>query len=265
MVALYPKLVSTTLIVLFALAGALPAGNTAWAAERITLFGNTAKPPKTWSEDGAPKGILVDIIKEIQKRSDLDFTIEQRPWARAYEQALQGAGGVYGLSKTQERLELFDYSEPIFIDEILLVTLKGRDFPFESMADLAGKRIGTTRGSVYGDDFKYAMENIFIPIYSNDPVLRLRMLLERRIDAAVIGPGKAGLRFQLERDPYLIGRAEEFVVLEKPIAVDPNYIGFKKTMNQGKTLETINRAVHSMLEDGSLEAISQKYELIPAQ
>lgn len=232
---------------------------TSHADDRILLYGNAIKPPKTWDESGSPKGILIDIIREIEKRTDLEFDIQMRPWARAYKNALEAQGGIYGLSKTRERLSLFDYSIPMYYDEIVLVVLKGNEFQFNSMADLAGKRIGVTRGASYGDEYADALGTIFIPVYNSNPTHSLRMLHEGRIDATVIGPGKAGLLHFLSRDPYLKGLDDKFVILEKRLAKDTNHIGFRKTMKCGKTLQTINQALRSMWQDGSIDRIIEKY------
>ena len=133
--------------VLFLLAGVCHAG------EKITIFGTDSKPPKTWSENGVPKGILVDILNEISNRTGIDFEIELSPWARAFNSATSRDGGIYGFSKTKERVEQFDYTDVMFYDDIILVTLKGKEFPFRSMEDLRGKVVGITRGARYGKEF----------------------------------------------------------------------------------------------------------------
>lgn len=242
-----------TIVLVFALA--VPCR----AQESVIIFGNSMKPPKTWSENGTPKGIMVDILREIEKRTDITFDIRLFPWARAYCYAKEGRGGVYGFSKTTERLKLFDYSDPIFNENILLVTLKGKEFPFESLSDLKGKTIGVTRGARWGDAYAKAMQTIFTPNFTSNPEVRLRMLLAGRIDAAVVGPGKAGLLHIFETDPFLKANADKFVFLKKPLVADPNHIGFLKTMKKAELIKKINMAIRIMWQDGTIDNIGKKY------
>lgn len=242
---------------LLALLASLP--NTSPAAERIILWGNDAKPPKVWNEHGTPKGILIDILHEIEKRTGIEFEIKLCPWARAFSNGCSGMGGVFGLSKTQKSLKAFDFSMPMYYDKIILVVCKGKEFKFESLDDLKGKTIGIIRGSVPGDEFAKAINTVFTPSYGSTQVSRLRMLLEGRVDAVVLSPGKTGLLHNIEKDPVLKRNADKFVCLEKPIARDANHIGFIKQLNRQETRNTIDKALCSMWADGTIERISWRY------
>ena len=89
--------------------------------------------------------------------------------------------------------------------------------------------------------------------------VRLHMLLAERIDVAIIGPGKAGLDFLVQRHPTLKANAEKFVCLHPPVIRNPNYIGFRKELNRGETISRINRALHAMWADGTIDRIAGKY------
>jgi len=127
------------------------------------------------------------------------------------------------------------------------------------MEDLRGKTLGVTRGASYGDAFDRAKGRIFTPSEDSSPVCRLRMLLAGRIDAALIGPGEAALRFSLTLDKKLSEHRDRFVMLDTPFARDDNYIGFTKAMRQTETLDLINRALREMHRDGAIERIEARY------
>ena len=229
------------------------------AAEPIAIFGNDSAPPKSWVEGGHPRGILVDILREVEARTGLSFEIKLMPWKRAYMNALEDRGGIFGLSMNKERKGLFDFSEVMYFDEMRLVVLKGREFAYHSVEDLKCMTVGVTRGASYGDDYDRAKGRIFVPSEDSSPVSRLRMLLAGRIDAALLGPGKASVRMALNKDDALRENSDKFVILDAPFNRDANYIGFTKTLRQTEVLKLIDRALKAMRKDGTIARIEARY------
>jgi polar amino acid transport system substrate-binding protein len=241
------------------LAALLLSASPVFAATSIVIYGNDCKPPKSWVHHGRPEGILVDILREIEARTGLDFEIRLMPWKRAYANALEGRGGIFGLSKNMERLTLFDFSDVLYVDEMRLVVLKGREFVYRKPEDLRGMTLGVTRGASYGDEYDRAKGTIFTPSEDSGPISRLRMLLAGRIDAALIGPGKASVRFTIGQDKVLMENSDRFVTLDTPFVRDDNYIGFIKEAGQRDVLDQINRALRAMRLDGSFQRIEHRY------
>ncbi|WP_338668176.1 substrate-binding periplasmic protein [Pseudodesulfovibrio methanolicus] len=231
----------------------------AHAADPIVIFGNDSKPPKSWMENGRAKGILVDILHEVETRSGLTVDLRLMPWKRAYLNAMDARGGIFGLSKNKERQALFDFSELMYVDEMRLVVIKGHEFPYRSMEDLRGKTLGVTRGASYGDGFDRAKDRIFTPSEDSGATSRLRMLLAGRIDAALIGPGEASVRVTIAGDETLMENRDQFVILDTPFVRDDNYIGFSKCLDRREVLEKINRALRGMHEDGTIQQIEARY------
>ena len=64
--------------------------------------------------------------------------------------ALRSETGIYQLLFNQERAAVFDYSKPYFSDAIQIVTLKEHTFPFSTLQDLQGKRMGGISWASYG-------------------------------------------------------------------------------------------------------------------
>lgn len=227
--------------------------------DEIIIFGNEHKPPKYYLENGSPKGILVDILRYIDQETEHTLVIKLYPWKRAYIMAKAGQGGIIGLSKTAERLALFDYSDVVYYDELLLVVMKGREFPFESIDDLAGKTLGVRRGSSYGDEFERGKRDIFKVDEDANAFQRLKKLLVGRIDVALIGPGRVGLSRVLRDDSELYQHRNEFVVLEKPLGRDPNYLGFMKNLKMEAFLQEFNQILKKGNENGTIQRIMDTY------
>lgn len=227
--------------------------------ETINIFGNFAKPPKVYLENGEPKGILVDIMNAVEQKSDFQFHIELHPWARAFEMAKSGDGGIIGLSKTPERQQFMDYSDVMFDDELILVVKKGEAFDYKGIESLKGKRIGVSRGAVYGAEFENAKsENLFSIDEDNVPSSRFKKLLLGRIDVAIVGPGNAGFYAVISKDAYLSKQINQFTILQKPFKSDPNYLGFAKSQKMGGFLTRFNQILSALKESGELEAIIHK-------
>ena len=74
----------------------------------MIIFGYDSKPPKYYIENGEPKGILVDMMRWIGKEIHYNFDIRLYPWKRAYHHALEGDGGIIGLSWNAKREKIFD-------------------------------------------------------------------------------------------------------------------------------------------------------------
>ncbi len=80
-------------------------------------------------EDKTPTGILTDITKYLdQQMPDYTFKIELYPWARAYENAVEGKERVIRLihdSRTPENIRLFRAG---VLWQVAIVVLKGQEF-----------------------------------------------------------------------------------------------------------------------------------------
>lgn len=229
-------------------------------AEELVLFGNENKPPKIYSENGMAKGILVDITRYIEKQIGISLLIELYPWARAYQKAKNQQGGIIGLSKTEARIKIFDYSDVMYHEELLLVVKKENAFEFDQMSDLKGKNIGAVRGSTYGDIFENGKKSgLFSVSEDNNPVLRLRKLLANRIDVALIGPGKSSVDWVIQQDQELVKRKSEFFIVTKPFTRDPNYLGIAKELNKKELIQRFNAALKKGYDSGKIQMIINGY------
>ena len=227
--------------------------------EKIVIIGNHDHSPKVYMEDNKANGILIDIMKYVDQNSLHTFEYKLYPWKRAYENALNSKGGIIGLSMNSERLKTFDYSDVMFYDDLRLVVLKGHEFPFNNIKDLKGKIVGVQLGASYGEAFEKAKNSIFIVDGDKSGQQRLKKLLSKRIDVALISPGKMGLNSVIIQSPELLKRKDEFVILDKPFKRDPNFLGFKKTMNMEGFIQEFNKVLKKGHESGAIQKIIDNY------
>lgn len=241
------------------LLASLLASACAWAAD-VLIFGSDYSIPKAYVQNGENKGVLIDILKYVGERlPHHQFTIKLAPWSRAYKNAVAGAGGIVGISKTAEREVLFDYSEPLYTDTVMIVVLAGKAFDFKTLADLNGKTIGIGRRGSYGDDFDSAHKaGQFRLEEDNGPANRLRKLLAGRMDGGLFNGGVAGFRQVLQDDAELYAQRGKFEVLPVPLKTDPNYLAFSKELHQQDLLNEVNKVLRLGHANGDLARITNQ-------
>jgi polar amino acid transport system substrate-binding protein len=217
--------------------------NTA-CADDVVVYGDNAYAPVSYLDGGKPAGIFPVIFNRLSKDTGDHYEFVLWPWKRALRESLRGTGGITNFSWTEERDKLYDFSEPIYFDDIQLVVLKGKEFPFYEIKDLKGKVAGGAAGASYGEEVDKAIaDGIFSVDRDDNQGFRMRKLLAGRIDVAIIGNGTAGFELLLSLDPELKAMRSKFVVLPHPLTHDPLYLAFAKTMHMKPTLERFNHAL----------------------
>lgn len=227
-------------------------------ADAITVFGSDQFPPVSYLADDKPQGVIPEILARLEKETGDRYDIQLVPWARAQKMAREGKGAVANISWNSERAEFFDYSVPIYLAEVVLVVRKGHEFPFETLDDLKGKRIGGGLGSSYRDEVDRAIAAGLFEV-ERDPnqSSRMRKLLAGRVDAIFVGTGRLGVKIMLESEPELKRLADQFVVLPKAVTSDPLYLAVPKTMNKRPLIARLNAAFTK------LQAAGEFADLLP--
>jgi ABC-type amino acid transport substrate-binding protein len=223
-------------------------------AETLVVYGDDNYLPVIHVQDGKPAGVLVEILRRVSERSGDSYDVQLFPWKRAYEQAKQGAGGLVGVSMTSERRELFDFSDPLYSDDIQIVVLKGQEFPFSKIDDLKGKTMGGVLGASYGDAVdKAILEGLFKVDRDIGQAGRLNKLLAKRMDGALIGNGQAGYEAVLQSDPLLNAQRGRFTVLKTPLTRDPLYLAVPKSLDKKAVIDRFNKALRELQKSGVLK------------
>ena len=215
-------------------------GNT----EEITVVGDNNEKPRIYMEASEAKGYLPSILHYIEEKTDIVFQIKLYPWARAYFTAEKESVAIIGISKTPSREKIFDFTIPVYFEDILVISTTNTPINYSQIKDLYGKTIGITRGAKYNDEFETAKnENMFEVIEDNSPSQRLNLLIYKRIDVAIIGSGQAGFRNALKDSNLPSEKKSMLFVADTPLARDPNYIAFPKKMEALNIINKINNAV----------------------
>lgn len=222
-------------------------------AETLVVLGDDAYAPVVYAQEGKSAGILVRILQMASPLTGDTYEIRLSPWKRAYELASRGEGGVVGISFTQERAKLFDFSKPVYDDDIQIVTLKERTFPYARLDDLKGKVVGGVNGASYGDEVDKAIAaGLFVVDRDVGQAGRLRKLLAGRLDAALVGNGNAGFEGAVNSVPELKANRARFVILPTPLTRDALHLAFAKSMHRRAALDRFDAAIDKLRKSGEL-------------
>lgn len=187
-----PNLSKRTFLLSCSLACAMPATSAMAgpdarpaAPQKVTLLlGDTLdlngrqQPPKPWRRK---------LFDYLELELNVSFDIKAYPWPRAERHARDGAGLIFGLPKTADRLRELRYSEPASSNTLWLVTRSDATFPFRTLDDLRGKTIGAVRGYSYGDEFERGRNRLFrVDEDIASRATRLQRLLLKRVDALLL-------------------------------------------------------------------------------
>ena len=217
-------------------------------AGKLTMATNAAFPPYEMTTDaGEFEGIDIDTAKAIAEKLGLELQIDDMDFDAALLSVQQGKADIVmaGVTVTDERKAVMDFSDSYATGIQSIIVPEGSDIT--SPDDLAGKKIGTQRGTTgyiycsddFGDDAVVAYDN---------GLTAVQALNNGQVDAVVIDnePAKA----YVESNPGL-------KILDTSYAEEDYAIG----MNKSNTalLEAVNAALEELKADGTLQAIVDKY------
>ena len=217
-------------------------------AGKLTMATNATFPPYEMTTDaGTIEGIDVDTAQAIADKLGLELQIDDMDFDAALLSVQQGKADIAmaGITVTDERMAVMSFSDSYATGIQSVIVPEGSDIA--SVDDLAGKKIGTQRGTTgylycsddFGDDAVVAYDN---------GLTAVQALNNGQVDAVVIDnePAKA----YVESNPGL-------KILDTSYAEEDYAIG----MNKSNTalLEAVNAALEELKADGTLQAIVDKY------
>lgn len=222
----------------------------------VRIYGDDSYPPVAFLQAGRPAGYMAVLLDRLQSATGDRYDLQLMPWRRAYELAMRAEAGLIGTSHNGERAAIFDFSKPLYDDDVQIVVLRERVFPYRRVEDLRGKTVGGVSGASYGEDIDRAIrEGVFAVDRDASATGRMRKLLAMRLDAAFVGNGSIGLQILLDSHEELRKHRDRFVALPTPAARDPLHLVFHKSMRMEPLLARFNDAFDRLKASGELTQI----------
>ena len=217
-------------------------------AGKLTMSTNAAFPPYEMTTDsGDFEGIDIDVAAAVAEKLGLELQIDDMDFDAALLAAQNGKSDMVmaGVTVTDERLKVMDFSDT-YAEGIQSVIVP-EDSDIASVDDLAGKTIGTQRGTTgyiyctddFGEDSVVAYDN---------GLTAVQALNNGQVDAVVIDNAPA---------KEFVAANTGLKILDTAYAQEDYAIGVAK----GNTalLDAINGALKELQADGTLQSIVDKY------
>ena len=216
-------------------------------AGKLTMATNAAFPPYEMTTDaGDFEGIDIETAQAIADKLGLELQIDDMDFDAALLSVQQGKADIVmaGVTVTDERKAVMDFSDSYATGIQSIIVPEGSDIA--SPDDLAGKKIGTQRGTTgyicCSDDF--GDENV---VAYDDGLTAVQALNNGQVDAVVIDNAPA---------QEFIAANPGLVILDTSYAEEDYAIGMAK----GSSLEdAVNAALKELKADGTLQSIVDKY------
>ena len=213
----------------------------------LTMATNATFPPYEMTTDaGEFEGIDIETAQAIADKLGLELQIDDMDFDAALLSVQQGKADIVmaGVTVTDERKAVMDFSDSYATGIQSVIVPEGSDIA--SPDDLAGKKIGTQRGTtgyIYcSDDF--GDENV---VAYDDGLTAVQALNNGQVDAVVIDNAPA---------QEFIAANPGLKILDTSYAEEDYAIGMAK----GSSLEdAVNAALKELKADGTLQSIVDKY------
>ncbi|MBS1690941.1 MAG: amino acid ABC transporter substrate-binding protein/permease [Actinobacteria bacterium] len=152
-------LIAAVLVAVFGTGLLAPATASADGETYLIATDITFAPFEFQDENGNFVGIDIDLINEIAKNQNFNVTIKPLGFDAALQavQANQADGVIAGMSITDERKKVFDFSEPYFESGVQMAVLATNN-EIKSYEDLRGKRVAVKNGTE-GADFAESIKD----------------------------------------------------------------------------------------------------------
>ena len=215
---------------------------------KLIMSTNAAFPPYEMTTDsGEFEGIDLETAQAIADKLGLELQIDDMDFDAALLAVQQGKSDMVmaGVTVTDERQNVMDFTDS-YATGIQSIIVK-EDSDIASVDDLAGKKIGTQRGTTgylyCSDDF--GDENV---VAYDDGLTAVQMLNNGQVDCVVIDNAPA---------KEFIAANPGLKLLDTAYVEEDYAIGVGKGNTELK--DAINTALEELKADGTLQAIVDKY------
>jgi len=198
-------------------------------------------PPYEYFEDGKIVGIDVDICQAIADALGRPLIVNSTNFDMVVDVMLAGKADLAaaGLTVTEERKELVDFSIPYAASGIVIVSLK--DKVYKDIASAQGRRVGV-QGGTTSDQF--CSEELGVaPVRFDGPLQAAEALKAGKLDLII-----------LDSDPAhsIVGKDPDMVIASDILCREEFAIAVRKGDNE--LLEAINTTLAQLLKEGKVKA-----------
>ena len=245
------KLLSLVLVAAMALAvvacGAKEDAETPAEGKEVLVMATNAEfPPYEYYEGQEIVGIDAEIAAAVAEKLGCELKIEDMAFDSIIAAVASGKAdfGLAGMTVTEERLESINFSDTYAHATQVVIVTEGS--AITGVADLDGKKVGVqlgTTGDIYAEDIADATIERY-----NKGFEAVQALSQGKIDAVIIDNEPAKV---------FVAENEGLVLLDEAFTEEDYAMAIAKENTE--LLEKVNKALAELKEDGTLQAIVDKY------
>ncbi|EJM73351.1 substrate-binding periplasmic protein [Pseudomonas sp. GM55] len=210
---------------------------------------NMAKNGKNFAQDENINGIATDIVREIFKRAEINYSLTLRfPWERIYKLTLEKPGyGVFVMARLPDREKLFKWVGPIGPDDWIMLAKADSKITLETLNDARKYKIGAYKGDAIAETLAKQGLNPIVVLRDQD---NAKKLVNGQIDLWATGDpagrylarqeGVSGLKTVLR-----FNSAELYLALNKDVS--------------DETVAKLQAALDQMRKEGRVDEIMAQY------
>ena len=226
------------------------------AMAQTLKVGVTDWPPYQYTEGNAYRGLFIDAIAELKKRTGIDFEYVTVPTNRMRFMFRDGSLDVESFVNPawrDDEKDLSVYTIPIMESDDVILMPRASAIAAKSVADFAGKRMGCTLGYFYPEGFSYAMDaNTISRIDAHSAEALMQMLLMGRIDAIILD------QFVVQYAMKKIGaEPDQFAISFNFVGKSPLSMRLKKSRQA--LVPKLDAAIKAMIADGFMKKLIDSY------
>lgn len=219
-------------------------------SDAIIVAIDDSYPPYMYGERRNSKGLYARQIKAVFNRMNVKVDVQALAWKRVLIFGEKGDFAIEGIYKNSNRLEVYDFSSPIFEETLVVYVGKGNRFPFKKISDLKGKKVGLNFGWSYGDDIDKARKNgLFAVQEVKSNLMNMMKLAHGRVDCILIDQLAASKIILHEK---LSDKVEKLVY---PASINKAYVAFAKSTNNVDLIKKFDQALFEMKNDGTYNKV----------
>ncbi|XOZ33853.1 substrate-binding periplasmic protein [Halomonadaceae bacterium KBTZ08] len=219
--------------------------------EPVTFSLAAIDPLAERTEEGKKQGLLVKLVEELRKRTEIPIEYQIRPHSRA---VLEMEEGHTDFVPTFETPGINEIGKPVadLLEVEVFVLGRAGEEPVDSLSDLNGENIGYLSGTWYGQAFAANEALQKVPV--NNVAHGLELLQRHRLKAVVASE----VAIPAGYDPQ---QTDARVRVLLPLATLKGKLYMSNKSGRDEAAKAIAAAVEAMHEDGTMERLfSNRYE-----
>jgi len=224
--------------------------------QEITCY-STNYPPYVIVSDLASttRGIDVDLLQEVERRSGIKINVRIDPWLRIEYRLKNGdIDCVFAFFDTKKRKAYASYSKvPMHVTNYTVFVPSHVADKVEGLVDLTGKRIGVNAGFQTTQTFENlrAKGEIIAMRVKND-LQSFKMIATGRLDAVLTSRDVGD--WIIEEHKF-----ENISAIAQSLVQKPAYLVVRPSPELHQWLELFDRTLQQIYQDGTVEKIKNKY------